>query len=132
MIWKDFLLEISLVLFHMVRIKHRYILFELLETSRLPEQKELLDKIRQSLQLNFGTTASGLLNSSLYLKYYSQKTGKAILQADRAHYRYAWAALTFLQLDGGVIVRSLGISGTIRKAQKRLIKFDKDQMFLMS
>lgn len=115
----------------MVRLKNRYILFELLETTAVPEQKELFDNIRQSLQFNFGTTASGFLSSSLFIKYYSQKTGKGILQADRAHFRLAWAALTFVQIEGGGFIRVLGISGTIRKAEERLIGLDKNEMFLM-
>ena len=115
----------------MVRLKNRYILFEIIDGNHSIEQRDLHDAIRSSLQLNFGTTASGLLNSSLYLKYYSQRTGRGILQADREHYRYAWAALTLLRPHGGGFVRSIGVSGTIRKAEERLIRFDKDQIFLM-
>lgn len=115
----------------MVRLKNRYILFEILGTQENPEQKRLLDAIRQSLELNFGTIASGLLASSLYIKYYSQKTGKGILQADRAHFRLAWAALTFIKLEKGGFIRSLGVSGTIRKAEERLIRFDNNEIFLM-
>ncbi|CCG84667.1 protein of unknown function [Taphrina deformans PYCC 5710] len=118
----------------MVRLKHRYILFEIRECDDRPEQKDLLDRIRQSLLFNFGTAATGHLNASLYLKYYSPRTGRGILQADRAHYRLAWAALTFLDLldRGGGFVCALGVSGTIRKAEERLIGLDRRQMFLLA
>lgn len=114
----------------MVRLKNRYILFEILENGHNVEQRELLDKILQSLQYNFGTVASGLLNSSLYIKYYSQKTGKGILQADRTYFRLAWAALTFIDLDGKGFIRAMGISGTMRKAEERLIRNDQLELFI--
>lgn len=114
----------------MVRLKNRYILFELMQTKGSPDQKKVLESVRQSLELNFGTVASGLLASSMYIKYYSEKTGKGILQADRAHFRLAWAALTFAQLEHGGFIRSIGVSGTIRKAEERLIRFDQKDLFL--
>lgn len=122
----------------MVRLKHRYVLFELMETHHRPEARRLLDLVRASLLHNFGCLAAGQLASSLQLKYYSQRTGRGILQADRAHFRLAWAALTFLRLEegndddggGGGFVRAFGISGTVRKAEERLVGLDRDDLFL--
>lgn len=124
----------------MVRLKHRYILFELVDCTLTPEKKDLLNLIRQSLLFNFGTTGTGLLNASLHLKYYSPRTGKGILQADRAHFRMAWAAMTWMTLNGvghgdsgreAGFVRALGISGTIKKAEERLVRRDKSELFLL-
>ncbi|ORY79563.1 hypothetical protein BCR37DRAFT_349740 [Protomyces lactucae-debilis] len=126
----------------MVRLKNRYILFEVLHPSTEVlsiSQRQLVDMLRDEVALNFGKHGSGLLASSLHLKYYSSMTGRGILQADRAHYRLAWAALTYLKLPGqhrvsneaiGPVIKVLGISGTIRKAEERLISVDQHQLFI--
>ncbi|BFZ53103.1 RNA-binding protein pop5 [Savitreella phatthalungensis] len=130
----------------MVRLKHRYILFELRQAPVDVQARLLIDQVRSSLQLNFGTYASGKLMSSMYVKYYSPATQRGILQADRTHYRLAWAAMTLCpgiphtpdQTSSGRGMskssgsfRVLGVSGTMRKAQERLVKVDRNQLFLL-
>ena len=84
----------------------------------------------------------------MHVKYYSPVTRCGILQADRAHYRLAWAAVTLTRLrppartgpggnSGGggggeemMVFRVLGISGTIRKAEERLVRKDQLEVFL--
>ncbi len=49
----------------MVRLKNRYILFEVIEPARAPEAKVLVNVLRLSILQNFGAVTSGLLASSM-------------------------------------------------------------------
>lgn len=157
----------------MVRLKHRYILFTTSTTSNsstsatasagISDGRAILALVRDVLETSFGTFASGRLAASLHVKYYSPATGRGILQADRAHYRLAWAALSLAlhthshtvthtkpgsgdgsvgtaggagtntgarAKDGVTSFRVLGVSGTMRKAEERLVRRDQLEVFL--
>ena len=110
----------------MVRIKHRYlllnILFPSLENAHIKSAKSddavsnndflrfhapspphltaqlLLRQIRDSIQLNFGDYGAGIVASSLKCVYFSPATSTAIIRCPRAQFRLVWAALTFLSV----------------------------------
>jgi ribonuclease P/MRP protein subunit POP5 len=105
----------------MVRLKHRYLLVQILSPSppetpssstnkpRLPNAvvfhaptpphitaSTILHLLRTQVSLLFGDYGSGALASGLAVKYFSNATSTAIVRCPRAHYRLAWAALTCL------------------------------------
>jgi ribonuclease P/MRP protein subunit POP5 len=104
----------------MVRIKHRYLLVQILypsstetaATSRKSETPDsilfhaptashitsptLLHLLRTQISLLFGDYGSGVLAAGLSIKYFSNATSTAIVRCPRAHYRLTWAALTFI------------------------------------
>ncbi|KAK5692964.1 RNA-binding protein pop5 [Elasticomyces elasticus] len=106
----------------MVRIKHRYLLINILypdpkSTSGRPATKPgdevpytvqfrrpspdrmdggvLTRLIRDGVAELFGDYGSGKVAGSLQVKYFSQATSTAIVRVSRDHYRLVWAALTF-------------------------------------
>ncbi|KAK5731495.1 RNA-binding protein pop5 [Elasticomyces elasticus] len=105
----------------MVRIKHRYLLINILypdprSTSRpatkpddevpytvqfrrpSPDRMDggvLTRLIRDGVAELFGDYGSGKVAGSLQVKYFSQATSTAIVRVSRDHYRLVWAALTF-------------------------------------
>jgi ribonuclease P/MRP protein subunit POP5 len=122
----------------MVRLKHRWLLFEVLypgETSIIPfsaasqnvTTKVLTDALRQQISYNFGDHGSGLISSSLSIRYFSAATSTGIVRVSRDHYRMVWAALTFIRELSGrecvVIVRR--VSGTVKKAEEEILRRDK-------
>ncbi|KAF2771419.1 hypothetical protein EJ03DRAFT_255202, partial [Teratosphaeria nubilosa] len=108
----------------MVRIKHRYLLVNILypdaKTSNVklaPQSANgqdipytllfrqpssdgltpqiLLKLIRSNVADLFGDYGSGKVAGSLQIKYFSPATSTAIVRVSRDHYRLVWAALTF-------------------------------------
>ncbi len=135
----------------MVRIKHRYLLVQILypsvekTDSKAPDSvlfhaptpphissSTLIHLLRTQVGLLFGDYGSGVLAAGLSVKYFSNATSTAIVRCPRAHYRLAWAALTFVTelpgatkgLPGGVkcVFRVLRVSGTIKKVEEEAVR----------
>ncbi|GAB1727286.1 hypothetical protein NU195Hw_g352t1 [Hortaea werneckii] len=107
----------------MVRLKHRYLLVNILypdprttnvriatETAdqnapyslqfRQPSSQQLNIKIllriiRDGVAELFGDYGSGKVAGTLQIKYFSPATSTAIIRVSRDHYRLVWAALSF-------------------------------------
>jgi ribonuclease P/MRP protein subunit POP5 len=122
----------------MVRLKHRWLLFEILypyESSAIPfsaasEQvntKLLTDALRQQISYNFGDHGSGLVSSSLSIRYFSPATSTGIVRIARDHYRMVWAALAFIRDLGGreCVITVRRVSGTVKKAEEEILRRNK-------
>ncbi|QLG73180.1 hypothetical protein HG535_0E02640 [Zygotorulaspora mrakii] len=129
----------------MVRLKSRYILFEIvyptgtdsitssLETGKdiflrhhqitPPDisSKTLLQEIRKSLQLNFGDYGLGKVSSLLQVKYFSNMTSTGILRCHREDCDLLVMALFLMKKISNtdrVIVNPIKVSGTIKKIEE--------------
>ncbi|MCJ1470598.1 hypothetical protein MMC07_009244 [Pseudocyphellaria aurata] len=107
----------------MVRIKHRYLLIQILYPDPLPASSKpstkpatflpeivrfhhpspndvtpqvLARAIREQIAVLYGDYGVGVTASSLNVKYLSAATSTAIVRCSRAHYRLVWAALSFM------------------------------------
>ncbi|CCD26327.1 RNA-binding protein POP5 NDAI_0H01530 [Naumovozyma dairenensis CBS 421] len=129
----------------MVRLKSRYILFEVLSprqeqpssdsindiflnhhraTSKQGTIKVLLQEIRRSLQLNFGDYGSGRVNSMLQIKYFSNATSTGIIRCLREDCELLIASLFFITKLGpieGILLNPIKVSGTIKKIEQHAI-----------
>ncbi|KAL5325714.1 hypothetical protein ACEPPN_006844 [Leptodophora sp. 'Broadleaf-Isolate-01'] len=132
----------------MVRLKHRYLLVNILypeleksqSKSNVPDivvfnqptsasltNQALLRGLRAEISSLFGDYGSGAVSESLTVKYLSPATSTFILRVARAHYRIVWAALSLMSSvpiqDGKKCVfRVVRVSGTIRKAEEEAIR----------
>ncbi|KAK5165257.1 RNA-binding protein pop5 [Saxophila tyrrhenica] len=106
----------------MVRVKHRYLLVNILypddntssgattskgqkdvpyavqfhkPTSDRVDTRMFMQMIRNGVADLFGDYGSGMTAASLQVKYFSPATSTAIIRVARDHYRLVWAALTF-------------------------------------
>ncbi|KAK3706922.1 RNA-binding protein pop5 [Vermiconidia calcicola] len=106
----------------MVRLKHRYLLVNILypdipnapnagkskSVEELPyaiqfhqpssnrmDAKLLMQMVRNGVSELFGDYGAGMIAGSLQVKYFSQATSTAIIRVSRDHCRLVWAALTF-------------------------------------
>lgn len=128
----------------MVRLKSRYVLFEVLYPQTSPSSadssredivlrghrpspaditgKVLLQEIRRSLQLHLGDYGSGKVCSLLQLKYWSNNTSTGILRCHREDVYLLLTGLFFLRELGNdnlrVIVNPVKVSGTIKKVEQ--------------
>ncbi|KAI1611026.1 Rpp14 family [Exophiala viscosa] len=103
----------------MVRIKHRYLLFNILypnppQATALPSSQPpsyilfsrpspnhltsqlLISSIRSSIQSVFGDYGVSVTQSGMRIVYFSPGTSTVILRVPRAHFRLVWASLTFM------------------------------------
>ncbi|CAG8781205.1 25242_t:CDS:2 [Racocetra persica] len=122
----------------MVRLKHRWILFETLfeDTSHQDTSVEPLTShnifttVKESIQSNFGDYGRGCVSSSLNVKYYSPHTNIGLLRVSRDHYRIVWCALTFItQINSRTCtIRVLHVGGTIKQCQTSVIEYDMEQI----
>ncbi|KIV87650.1 hypothetical protein PV11_03182 [Exophiala sideris] len=103
----------------MVRIKHRYLLFNILypnppqpttQPSTQPPSyvlfsrpspnhltsQLLISTIRSNIQSIFGDYGVSVTQSGMRIVYFSPGTSTVILRVPRAHFRLVWASLTFM------------------------------------
>ena len=126
----------------MVRIKNRYLLFNILYPSTTPPDIHLSTKtaacltflrpspphlttgllvslIRQEIQVLFGDHGLSTTQSALRIVYFSPTTSTGILRVPRAYFRIVWAALSFLSMipgeRGGATGRGGGGAGQQRR-----------------
>lgn len=133
----------------MVRLKTRYILFEVIYPSnpdlssssislRNPDtglsSRNLFREIRTSILVNFGELGLGQVQSTLSLRYYSPKTQTGILRVSREHARIVQGALAYISaLEGKpVIIRVLRVSGAIKKSEQAAIDNNREFVHAMT
>jgi ribonuclease P/MRP protein subunit POP5 len=138
----------------MVRIKHRYLLFNILYPDATPSNSKpaepsylafhppapahvtaglILNALRASIALHFGDVGVGLASSSLKVVYFSPATSTAIVRCPRQHFRLVWAALTYMtELPGNrreqskkCVIQVVRVSGTIRKSEEEMLRRNK-------
>lgn len=125
----------------MVRLKTRYLLFEVLYPEhagnasylsvRAPtkpvDHRAVLDAIRDSVVVNFGDYGVGATQARLAVKYFSPRTLTGILRVPREHEPMVHAAVTYVsELNGTrVILNVLRVSGTIKKSEQAAVRHNK-------
>ncbi|KAJ2886524.1 RNA-binding protein pop5 [Coemansia aciculifera] len=130
----------------MVRLKNRYICFELqsqtqadgtdsLERAAASQRShEALSTrtihafVREQIKLNFGDSGAGLVLSGLQVKYFSSQTRMGILRVPRDHCQMVSAALalTTMVSKRPCNIRVRHVSGTIKKCQRAAIRTDRE------
>ncbi|SMN21495.1 similar to Saccharomyces cerevisiae YAL033W POP5 Subunit of both RNase MRP and nuclear RNase P [Maudiozyma saulgeensis] len=129
----------------MVRLKSRYVLFEVIYPSNKLSSNEslenpilighksspeiisgklILQEIRRSLQLHLGDYGYGKVNSLLQLKYFSNNTSTGILRCHREDVDLLLVSLFYInklsniENDINFIINPVKISGTIKKIEQ--------------
>lgn len=133
----------------MVRLKSRYILFEVLyplvsdssEAATYTSKKDilvqhhkvspiavnpktLLQELRRVIQINFGDYGLGKASSLLQIKYFSNRTSTGIIRCGHEDHQYVLMALALMsEIDAvhNIIVNPIKISGTIKKIEQYAI-----------
>lgn len=135
----------------MVRLKSRYLLFEVILAPHINEVedenekflkhnillshhrpcpkeisiKTLMQEIRHSLQTNFGDQGNGKATSLLQMKYFSNNTGTGIIRCHREDIDILVSALTLINKIGDIediIINPVKVSGTIKKIEQYSIR----------
>lgn len=126
----------------MVRLKTRYLLFEILYPDELDERDLCGSKaqnkvnlrqptenkvdgrfmtrlIRDAVLEQFGEYGAGVVASTIAVKYFSQRTSTGIVRVTRPHFRMIWSTLSDIrELNGrNCIITVKRVSGTIKKCE---------------
>lgn len=138
----------------MVRLKSRYILFEIIypdgldqlpthkqhasssikpsvqlrqPSAKVLDSRKIIKIIRDSIQSNFGDFGAGATGSMLMVKYFSPITSTGIIRVSRDHVRIVWAALSYITqiMNRNAIIQVVRVSGTIKKCEQAAIKRNK-------
>lgn len=141
----------------MVRLKTRYILFEVLypnsketplekhcdsyaaSTLALHQKspsgttpKQVLRLIRASLKKNFGDYGASMA-VGVTVRYFSPETSTGILRVMRANWQHIVCAMTFISKFGteDCIFNVVEVSGSIKKCQDRAMSRDRQMLLKM-
>ena len=119
----------------MVRVKRRYILFELVfgckddsvNFDRSINERHIIQAVRDAVQQLYGDYGLGVISQSLVLKRFNKQTKIGILSCYRHSYRNLFNALLIIQdvLKVKCIFRTHHLSGTIRGCLRALAKMYK-------
>ncbi|AGO12025.1 AaceriADR362Cp [[Ashbya] aceris (nom. inval.)] len=145
----------------MVRLKSRYVLFEILYppvdaddsydalclrsskdiqlryrqmSSPVITHKSIMQELRKVLQTNFGDYGMAQATAILQVKYFSNKTSTGILRCSREHYQLVVMALMLMKrIDTitDIIVNPVKVSGTIKKIERYAIRRNQQLMTLL-
>lgn len=133
-----------------MRFKNRYLLTEAISQKHL-SRDQVLNAVRQSIELNFGLFGRSAVYNSLQLKQLTEGkkqrkggdtkeaaaksdtalpvTGLCIVRSGRDHFRMVWAAMTFItHLDNRepVMLRVIHVGGSIRSCQIAAVKYNRE------
>lgn len=135
----------------MVRLKSRYIFFEILtpfdEESGSQDRsftskkdillrhrrtspttvnpKSILQELRKVIQTNFGDYGLGKATTLLQIKYFSNRTSSGIIRCGHGDHQYILMAFAFINKINGfenIIVNPVKVSGTIKKIEQFAIR----------
>ena len=112
----------------MVKFKSRYLLIEILyEDKKLQKHdaSKFARVIKNEIEKNFGEISLGKINKNLQIKYVNNFTNMLIIRVGKEYIKLMKAALVLInKIDfEKVRLRIIGISGTIKGAEKRATQF---------
>ena len=115
----------------MVKFKSRYILVESIyedkKVQKIDESK-LAKIIKNEVEKNFGEVNLGKINKNLQIKYVNNYTNMLIIRVGKEYIKLMRTALALInKIDfENVRLRIIGVSGTIKGAEKRATQFLSD------
>ncbi len=112
----------------MVKFKSRYILIEVLyekKNSLKFDESKFAKIISNEVEKNFGEINLGKIKKNLQIKYVNNYTNMLIIRVGKEYIKLMWTALALItKIDfENIRLRILGISGTIKGAEKRATQF---------
>ena len=115
----------------MVKFKSRYLLIEVIyEDNKLKKHdtNKFAKIIKNEIEKNFGEISLGKINKNLQIKYANSFTNMLIIRVGKEYIKLMRAAIVLTnKIDfEKVRLRIIGISGTIKGAEKRATKYLED------
>jgi len=121
----------------MVRLKHRYLLTEIIfadgKSDASMKSKDIGRVLKDSLELVHGSYGLGSVIGSLQVKYFNPVTSVALIRVSRDNYDILWSAMTFItqMRKRECLFRVIHLGGTIRSCQKVLLEYNREQLTVL-
>eukprot|EP00035_Acanthoeca_spectabilis_P016380 m.333729 g.333729 ORF g.333729 m.333729 type:complete len:150 (+) comp16522_c0_seq23:203-652(+) len=121
----------------MVRLKHRYLLTELIfadgKVDTATKWGDLLRAVKDGVASAHGDYGVACVMSSIQIKYFNAHTRILLLRISRDHYEMLWSALTLMTSfeQRECLFRVVHLGGTIRSCQKFLLKHQQNALKAM-
>lgn len=111
----------------MVKFKSRYFLVETLyENGRCQpfDTAKIALTLKQNTENLFGDVGVGKLHKNLQVKYMNNVTNLLIIRVGKENYKLIWSIIGLINNIDGIKMRMriLGLSGTIKKCEKKAKK----------
>ena len=115
----------------MVKFKSRYLLIEVIyEDNKIKkyDTSKFAKIIKNEIEKNFGEISLGKINKNLQIKYVNNYTNMLIITVGKEYIKLMRAAIVLINKIEfeKVRMRILGISGTIKGAEKKATKYLED------
>ena len=115
----------------MVKFKSRYLLIEVLYEDKMLQKHDaskFVKIIKNEIEKNFGEINLGKINKNLQIKYVNNYTNMLIIRVGKEYIKLMRSCLILInKIDyEKVRLRIIGVSGTIKGAEKRATKFLSD------
>ena len=112
----------------MVKFKSRYILIEILieNNNRIKiDESKFAKIILDEIEKNFGEINVGKIKKNLQIKYVNNYTNMLIIRVGKEYIKLMRTSLALIAKIGfeNIRLRILGVSGTIKGAEKRATQF---------
>ena len=112
----------------MVKFKSRYFLIEILyEGKRINnfDTAKIAHILKEEVVNLFGEIGEGEISTNFQVKYLNDCSNLLIIRIGKDYYKIIQSALCLLNnIDGRQVrLRTIGISGTIKKMEKRALKY---------
>ena len=112
----------------MVKFKSRYILVEVLYEDKKIQKfdtSKFAKIIKNEVEKNFGEISLGKINKNLQIKYANNYTNMLIIRVGKEYIKLMRSTLALInKIDyENVRLRIIGVSGSIKGAEKRATKF---------
>lgn len=106
-----------------LRGKKRYLVFEIISENKIDNLNDISDSILGSCQKFFGEMGMAKAGLLMLNDKYNKEKQKGIIKVDNKMVDNLKAALCFVKEIGDkkVIVKSVGVSGILKKAQEKFI-----------
>eukprot|EP00041_Stephanoeca_diplocostata_P023667 m.586634 g.586634 ORF g.586634 m.586634 type:complete len:153 (+) comp22346_c0_seq6:485-943(+) len=118
----------------MVRLKHRYLLCELVfaddKVDTSIKRSEISSVIKDAVGHTHGDYGIACILGSFQVKYFNVHTRTVLLRISRDHYEVLWSSMTLVSSfkKRECFFRVLHLAGTIRSCQKHLLRFNLEQL----
>nr|CCA14035.1 conserved hypothetical protein [Albugo laibachii Nc14] len=115
----------------MVRRKQRYLLLQVdAEGKALLGEKDLTERLKESVRVLFGDFHAGLVQWSLKVIYHRQETGLAVLRCERMHTKLLETTLALFTSGSrhDIRIKVVRVFGSIESCRKGILSLTQKRL----
>jgi len=122
----------------MVRLKHRYLLSEVIFLDKKVDDSlrssDIVRALKEVVAYAHGDYGLACVVASLQVKYFNPQTCVTLVRVSRDHYDKLWSAMALMTSlkKRECIFRVIHLAGTIKSCQKKLLLYNQAQLRVLA